>query len=389
MRTRQFLFLVLIAGLVLMRESRIEPLASVENSFASWLNTNAKREPSRAPLVLLEITDDDLSATPWPWSPFDFSLAVSAALSFEPAVLALEPVLSWEAAKTEQITLLHHQLLRVPKLLLGADLGVSSTLLPPLQEIPLLPHVKGETGALPEYNAVAQRPVEELRLAGALGFENLPGRGETLQRVPLVFRYYGHVVPSFVLQAAMLWYGVTPDEVTVVPGGYVALGEAVRIPIDARGTFAVDFGIPITRLSVGDLILAAAQDQKPTAGAAPRIKGSFALVARNDGASRMLHFANRSGSRGEFFAQSIATIQQQAFIRRIPVYGEACIIAAGIALAWYASRKSRLATVTLGVAAVAAYMLIALGIFAGTFIALPLLLPVGLIGFVVLLRLID
>jgi len=397
MRSRLTLSLVLLAGLVLMRESRIEPLVSVENGFASWLSTNARRQPPGAPLVLLEITDDDLRAAPWPWSPFDYSLAVNAAMAFGPSVLAVEPLLSWEEgeqvkkAEADQISLLHHQLLRVPKLLLGAELGVAETPPPAPEELPVLTRVSGHLGNLPEFNAITRQPAEQLRLAGAVGFENLPEG--PLRRAPLVFRHCGRVVPSFVLQAAMLWYGVAPDEVTVVPGSYIALGNSLRIPIDAHGTFAVDFGVPITRLTVSDLLLSAeragAEPGEPVAGLAPRLKGSLALLARTDAASRTLEFAGRHGSRGEFFARALATLQQQALARRLPVYAEAAIIAAGLALAWFGARKTKLGAAALVAACVSVYLLAALGVFSTTTVALPLVLPLGLATFVLLLRWLD
>ena len=371
-----------------MRESRIEPFASVENGFASWLNTNAKREPGHAPLVLVEITDDDLRTTPWPWTPFDFSLAVDAALTFSPSVLAIEPVLSWPSPDAQQITLLHHQLLRVPKLLLGAELGYREEAPATPQELPRLKS-SGNVGSIPDFNSFAQAPAEQLRLAGALGFENLNRQARVHERVPLVFRHCGQVVPSFVLQAAMLWYGVTPSEVTVEPGHHIDLGDRVRIPIDAEGTMAIDFGLHYSRISVSDLILAASQKEKPVAGPTTRLGQSLALIARNDAASRKLDFAKRTGSTGELFALSIATIQQQIFIRRFPIYGEVAVIGAGMALAWFISRKGKFGALFTGVAAMAVYLLIALGLFAGTFIALPLILPLGLVCFIVLLRQLD
>ena len=47
------------------------------------------------------------------------------------------------------------------------------------------------------------------------GFINLPERSRTTFHVPLLFRYRGEVIPSFALQAMLLWLRVTPAEVKV------------------------------------------------------------------------------------------------------------------------------------------------------------------------------
>lgn len=403
MRTRLTFFLVLLAGLVLIRESRIAPLASVEDRFASWLNTNSRRrQPERAPLVLVEITEDDLRDAPWPWSPFDYSLAVHTVLSFDPAVLALEPPLAWPKADAHQLSLLHHELLRAPRLLLGAQLGHAAAASPAEATFPVLSHVKGDTAAVPEGDAREELPDETLRLAGALGFHDLPGwDGEDLRRAPLLFRHCGRIVPSFTLQAAMLWFGVSADEVEVTLGGgrglivLEVLGGEVRIPVDAGGALAVDFRVPITRVAIGDLLLAAASAGKEEGAAAQtaRLKKAFALVAKSDAAAHGLSL-NRHGSRGgsygssrgEFFAHAIATLQERLFVRRVPLYAEGAFVVAAMGMAWLLLRKGRLWATAFGALVAAGYVLVALGLFAETLIALPLLLPLGLIAFVLALR---
>jgi hypothetical protein len=41
------------------------------------------------------------------------------------------------------------------------------------------------------------------------------------------------VVPSFVLQAILLWEKLTPDDVSVTAGRQVTLADRLDIPIDA------------------------------------------------------------------------------------------------------------------------------------------------------------
>ncbi len=389
--SRQFLFLVLIVGLLLMRETRIAPLDATENAFAGWLSLHSQREPASAPLALVEMTDDDLRSMPWPWTPLDFSLFFNAALPFSPPVLALEPILAWQQPDAQQLAVLHNQILRAPKVLLGSELGFADdpSIIPALQETPVLRHTRGDIGQLAEYTLVSRQPAEELRLAGTLGFENLAHTPQPIRQVPLVFRYRGQVVPSFVLQAAMLWYGVTPDEVTVVPGAYISLGKIIHIPVDARGAMGVDFAIPFARFSVGDLLLSAEQSQenKKTIAPVAALKNALTLLARTDKSSHTLQLAGgRPGSIGELFASAIATIQKHEFFRRVPISIEFLIVFEAMILAWFTTRLSKPASFAAGVVTAALYLLLALGIFGSTLIALPLILPLGLIAFVVLFR---
>jgi len=395
--TRQFLFLILIVGLVLMHESRTSPLNSVEAVFSNWLSANASRQPAVAPLALVQISDEDLAGTPWPWSPLEYSLFLNAVLPFQPPVLAIEPVLAWKTPDPQQITLLHNQTLRAPKVLLGSELGLPEdpSVVPPLQEVPVLRHVEGEIGigSLRDFPVVALQPCEELRLAATLGFvEPQADNGRAVRRVPLVFRYRGQVVPSFVLQAAMLWFGVTPEEVVVVPGSHIALGNDIRLPVDAAGTMPVDFTVPVVRFSLADLILSAEQQQSGHKTIAPvaRLKNSLTLLARTDKAARTIPLANgRSGSRGELLAAAIATIQNGNFTTRAGILVDLLILVEAVILGWFCRRHGKLKVAGLCMGIFSLYLLVSLGVFTAWQVALPLTLPVGLLAFIVSFRQLD
>lgn len=378
-----------------MRESRLAPLDGVETAYANWLAINAPRQSEPAPLVLVQIADDDLRANPWPWSPVDYSLFLNAALPFQPPVLAVEPVLDWQKPDPQQITLLHNQLLRTPKVLLSSEFGFPEdpALVPPLQEAPVLRHVEGNVSGLREFPLVVSQPGEELRLSATLGFVESAEKAEgVVRRVPLVFRYGGQVVPSFVLQAAMLWFGVTPEEVVVVPGSYIALGKDLRVPVDEAGSMLIDFTIPMVRFSLADLILSAEQYQSGHQAIAPvsRLKNSLTLLARTDAASRTLPLANgRNGSRGEVFAAALATLEQGSFLRRTGWQVDAILLFEAIILAWFCGRFSKLGAAALCVGVFCIYMLCSLSAMAAWNLALPLVLPVGLLAFIVLYRQLD
>ena len=378
-----------------MRESRLSPLDGVETAYANWLAINAPRQSEPAPLVLVQIADDDLRANPWPWSPVDYSLFLNAALPFQPPVLAVEPVLDWPKPDAQQVTLLHNQLLRAPKVLLSSEFGFPEdpALMPPLQEVPVLRHVEGNISGLREFPLITAQPGEALRLSATLGFvESAEDAKEVVRRVPLVFRYGGQVVPSFVLQAAMLWFGVTPEEVVVVPGSYIALGKDLRVPVDAAGSMLVDFTVPMVRFSLADLILSAEQYQSGHQAIAPvsLLKNSLTLLARTDSASRTLPLANgRKGSRGEVFAAALATLEHGSFIRRSGWQVDAILIFEAMILAWFCSRFTKLGAAALCVGVLCVYMLCSLSAMAAWNLALPLVLPLGLLAFIVLYRQLD
>lgn len=368
------------------------PFDSAEVAFSNWLSSNAARQIDAAPLALVQISDEDLGAHPWPWSPVDYSVFVNSALPFQPPVLAVEPVLAWRSPDPQEMTLLHNQALRVPKVLLGSELGSPEdpALLPPIQEVPVLRNIKDGISGLADFPIVALQPCDDMRLATTIGFfEPSTDDGTTVRRVPLVFRYRGQVVPSFILQAAMLWFGVTSEDVTMVPGSHIALGKDIRLPVDAAGTMAVDFTIPVTRFSLSDLTLSAEQSQSGHRTIAPvaRLKNSLTLLARTDRDARTISLGNgRNGSRGELVAAAIATIQKQSFATRSGITVDLIIILEALVLAYFCNRLGKFAAAFLCVGVFSAYILVALGIFAAWQVALPLLLPAGLLTFLVLFR---
>lgn len=393
---RHFLFIVLLVGLVLMRESRLPPLDGMETAFANWLAINAPRKSTEAaPLVLVQITDEDLKSAPWPWSPVDDSLVLNAALPFQPPVLAVEPVLDWAKPDKQELTLLHNQLLRAPKAVLAAELGFPEdpAMIEPRQEVPVLRHVEGDVSRVREFPHIAAQPAEALRLSAALGFVDAAGlAGKPVRRVPLVYRYGGQVVPSFVLQAAMLWFGMTAEDVTVVPGSHIAFGGELRVPVDATGAMLIDFTIPVIRFSAGDLILSAEQYQSGHQAIAPvaHLRNSLTLLARTDSDSRTLPLANgRDGSRGEVFAAALATIQKGSFIRRAGWGVDALLVFEAMILAWFCRRMSRPGVWALCIGLFCAYMLCSLNAMAAWNLALPLTVPAGLLALIAVYRQLD
>lgn len=399
----QLLFLTLLAGLALLWEAQQEPLASWDHDFADFLARNSHHQAATAPLTLVEIDDASLADHPWPWSPLDFSLYFQAVLPFKPEVVATDEVLDWsrmvlapeQQGKLPQYEkILRDTMLRTPKVLLGAVLGYPEdpTVLPPLQEVPLVRNVRGETKDVPEFTAIERQPPEEYRLSPSIGFTNLPSARPRYNAVPLVLRYRGQVIPSFVLQAVMLWKKLTPDEISVELGSHVQLGDSLRIPIDAAGRMRVDFGTARTSFGFDSLLLAAEQveaAQKPNVPV-QQMTGGVVLLSRTEKNARTLPLAAlRKGSPGELFAAAIATIQNQTFIRRVPWWGAVLSLAAVAIVAYRVPRMSRLQALAAGAGAVLVFVMVALAVFNRWLVWMPIVPVLGAALFMVLYRLVT
>lgn len=398
----QLTILTLIVGLFLTRESRLPPLDAIEESFADFLAMNSRRTEQPAAVTLVGINESSLREHPLPWTPLDYALFFRSAGVFRPEIVATDAALAWDEKAmrpeaqnkfTQYKTMLREQVLRSPKVLLGAQLGFPED--PdaerPVEVVPVLRHVKGELAALPDFPIVEAQADEDYRLSSTLGFRNLPGASNWHRAVPLLYRYRGQVVPSLVLQAALMWEKLSLEDVRVELGARVALGDLVEIPIDVAGRMRVDFGVPRGRCGFDDLVLAAEQaDAKSEARNLPpeTFSGKLLLLSRVDEASRTLRLAaGRAGSAGELFTAAIATIQSRTFIRRAPPWADAVLIGvAMLASLWLPCwRRGRVAF--FAILALIAYVLAALWIFGSELIWMPITLPTGLAVFLALYRL--
>jgi hypothetical protein len=397
----QFMILLLLAGLALNMQSRLEPLASWDNAFADFLAMSSRHDTAPAPVVLVEIDDSNLASKPWPWTPLDFTLFFEAALPLQPDVLAIDEVLDWnrfalpedhQRKLPQYETVLRDFILRSPRVLLGAELGYppDPEVVPPLEQVPLLRNVKGSIHEIPEFTAVEHEPSENFRLSSTIGFTNLPANHRRFNSVPLLFNYRGQITPSFTLQAVMLGAKLTPDDITVQMGSHIGLGDKLRIPIDSAGRMRVNFGSLRTTFSLEDLVLSSEQSQ---AGRKPKvpldqIKNSVVLLSRTDEASRKLSFATgRTGSAGQLFAAAIGTIQNQSFIQPAPLWANGAVLAAFTILSAFVPRRKKMGTIVLGLIALTIYGMIAMAIFNRWLVYLPFVLPVGMVCVFSLIRL--
>lgn len=397
----QFMILVALLGLVLMRESRQPPIDGLDESFADFLAINSRRAEEPAPVTLIGIDESSMNEHPWPWTPLDFAIFFQAADVFKPAASATNEVLYWDpkqmtpeaARKLPQYqNILREHVLRSAKVLVGAQLGYPEdpTNLPPVQETPLIRNVAGDLSGIPEFTAIEAQADEDFRLSSITGFCNLPQPTAYTRTAPLVFRYHGQVVPSFVLQAVLIWEKLTTDDVTVEPGVQISLADRVKIPIDREGRMRVDFGGARRRCGFDELVLASDQFENGRKPIVPRewLTDKLLFLARTDAAAKTVTFApGRRATTGEIFAAAIGTIQNRSFIKRVPVWFDYALVAIMVLVARECRRWRKFSTFMILLLGTVAYVMIAVTFFGFTLTWLPIVLPAGLALFIAVFRL--
>jgi CHASE2 domain-containing sensor protein len=391
-----FPLLVLFAGASLIREASVGILQRAEEYWKGLLITKP-RPAGPALITLIEISDDTTLKHVWPWAAADFAVFFHAALPFEPATIAVEPVLDADRGalageEREEIyeKMLHDGILRAPKLVLGGRLGFSpdAETAQPLQPMPVLAKVSGDLSKVQEFAAVESWAEERFRLSTKPGWTNLPNSLGPLGRCPLLFRYRGQPVPSIALQLAMFWEKVTPDEVEIVLGSHITLGKK-RVPIDESGRMVVNFGIGYERVAYDDLLLVREQLDQGEAPSRPAeiFKNRVLLLGRTDTFVRNISTATGAKiTPSELFASAVATIQTEAFPRRIGSWFDWLLIFA-VAAASVLIPRSR--AVLFGIVVVGVTSLVYLGAFAlyrSSGLILPGVLPIGLALWMLALR---
>ena len=387
---------VFLVGILVLREPRFEKL---EENFLSWLVSNAQPPRKPIPLTVVEIgrdqtsrktTDQDETSTEAflhgggaAISPLEYALFLQSILEFQPTVVAFENILKWRERDKDQEQVFLDQAMRVPKLLLGAELTNTPDPDQAPPEIPSFTQVTGNRGQLAEFTGVGRQPNEDMRLISTLGFINLPEEiGDDL-RVLLLFRYRGEVVPSFALEAFLLSRKVTPAEVKVELPSRIVLPGDEKIPIQADGTVLVN---PMAanaprRIALNQLLLAAQQ----------RGQGGMTTAHLEDIRDHIVLVRTPANPLAppDVFATTIATLQSKTYLRRVSRVFDFCILVFATIAGAFVGRISRAYVLLGAIALTAAYCLIALNLVSQWLIWLPGLFPIGVVWLLVLFRLLQ
>jgi hypothetical protein len=385
---------MLLLGILFLREPRFQ---RAEEVFLRWLLQNSQTRGTAVPLTVIEIglnplkqkpvaakqsTETFLHSGESTISPLEYALFLQSVLEFQPTVVAFENILNWRERDKDQEQVFLDQAMRVPKLLLGAELTDAPEPDAPVLELATFKQVKGRRGELPEFSGISRQPSEDMRLISTLGFINLLDDTNTFH-APLLFQYRGDVIPSFSLQAVMLWLGVTPAEVKIELGSHILFPHGRKIPIQTDGTLLVDprAAKKARRMTLNELLLAAQTRGKNgvTTAHLENIHDQIVLARAPE----------NSLPSPDVFAATIATIQSNHYVRRVSWIFDCAVILAATALAGIRQRISKDILILSAIALTAAYCLVALALISRWGIWLPGVLPLSAVWLVAVLSLFE
>ena len=353
------IIVVLLLAVLFLREPRFQ---RSEEIFLRWLVRHSQPAAKTVPITIVETGREN------PPRPLETALLLQGILEFKPTVVAIEPILQWGERNKDQEQIFIDQAMHVPWLLLGAELTANPDPDEPVAEITGFPRVTGRRGDLLEFSGIEHQPGEDVRILSTLGFINLPEETAADLHVPLLFQYRGEVIPSFALQAALLWMRLTPDEVMIDIGTAITLPNGTKIPIRSDGTLLINPRVVnrVRHLTLNELLLAAQQHES---GAATAI--------RLEDIRTHLVLARMATNAPDVFAAAIGEIQTNSFVRRVSWIFDCVMVVFAAALSGALRRFSRIDLIIGAIAFSAAYCLIALGIISRFSIWIPAWLPLG------------
>jgi CHASE2 domain len=385
------MLVVLLLGIIFLREPRLQ---RHEEIFLRWLLKNSDPHGPVASLTVVDIGHDNLMEreaagegdenSPHSGanvvSPMEFALFLQSALEFQPTVIAFENILKWRETEKDQTQVFIDQAMRVPRLLLAAELTTAPDPDAPGPEIPGFAQVTGKRGDLVEFSGIGRQPTEEMRLIATAGFINLPEDISDGIHVPLLFRYRGEVIPSFAFEAILLWLRVNPGEVSIDLDSHISLPHGRKIPIRSDGTLLIspNAGRKARHMGLSDLLVAA---QARDTGRNPEMDSlrDQIVLARTP--------ANPL-SPPDVFAATIATIQSNTYVRRVSWIFDCVILLLAAAVITKLRDIPRVDLMLGAIAFTAAYCLVALAIVSRWLIWLPGCLPVGAVWLLVLVSIV-
>ncbi len=387
------MLVVLLVGVLFLREPRLE---NSEEFFLRWLLKNSDPHGPAASLTVVDIGHDSSMERQAAGegdelaprsggnvvSPMEFALFLQSVLEFRPTVVAFENILKWRETDKEQEQVFVDQAMRVPRLLLAAELTTNPDPDAPGAEIPGFTQVTGKRGNLVDFSGIGRQPSEEMRLIATAGFTNLPEEVSDAIHVPLLFRYRGEVIPSFAFEAILLWLRVTPAEVSIDLDSHISLPNGRKIPIRSDGTLLIspNASRKARHVTLSDLLVAAQQrdagEKKESEFDSLRDQIVLARTPQNP------------LSPPDIFAATIATIQSSAYVRRISPVFDCLILLLAAAVVGKLRDISRVDLVLGAIAFTAAYCLAALAIVSRWLIWLPGCLPLGVVWLLVVVAVI-
>ncbi|MGH8093962.1 MAG: CHASE2 domain-containing protein [Chthoniobacterales bacterium] len=387
------LLVVILLGAFILREPR---LLQLDDVFLDWFLEHSEQVLPPAQVTLVEIGRDDIErltppeeSKPLPkgeaarrtLSPLEYALFLQAVLEFQPRVVGIEPILIWRDRDKIQEQVFLDQAMRVPKLLVGLELGGKGKRDLAPDDLGMMPNVSGDRGNLPQFAGVSQAPDDDVRLISTPGLINLPNEESDPIQVPMLFEYRGEIVPSFPLQAIMLWLRATPADLKVELGRRIDLPNGWQIPLHRDGSTTINLAArqSVPRLTLNELLLAAQEHERhqPLSRKIENLKDQIVL----------LRIADDPLQGPNIFSAAIATIQSNSYVHRAPSTLAWIIIFAGALLASFLWMISKTNLVLGAIVLTAGYAMVELASLARDRLWLPAFLPLTLLWFLVIVRL--
>jgi len=353
------IIVVLLLAVLFLREPRFQRSDEI---FLRWLIRHSQPAAKAVPITIVETGRKN------PPAPLEVALLLQGILEFKPTVIAIEPILQWGERSKDQEQIFIDQAMRVPRLVLGAELTATPDPDAPVAEITGFTKVTGRRGDLPEFSGIEHQPGEDVRILSTLGFINLPGESADDLHVPLLFQYRGEVIPSFALQAALLWMRLTPGEVVIDIGTAITLPNGTKIPIRSDGTLLVNPRMVqrTRRITLNELLLAAQQHES----------GAVTAIRLEDIRTQLV-LARPETKTPDLSAAAVAAIQTKSFVRRVNWIFDCAMVVFAAALSGALRRFSHIDLIIGAIAFTAAYCLVALAIISRFSIWIPAWLPLG------------
>ncbi len=379
--------IVLLVAALLGRDPHVRKADEV---FLDWLLRNTDPTPAgRVPLVVVEMERASLPAggtdpakafargVSSDISPLDFALFLQSILDFKPSVLAIEPLLRWRERDRDQEQVFLDQAMRIPNLLLAAELTATPDPDMTSGEISGFAHVTGRRGDLPTFTGIVHQPDEDLRLISTLAYINLPEEVSSETHVPLLFQFRGEVIPAFALQAYLTWARIPMSEVNIVLGSHITLPGGRVIPIDSDGTLIVNPNAAKLgrHLTLNELLLLA--QERPKNSPLDNLSNDLVLartptIVKPDDPGEI-----REARAAGVLAAAIATLQSNRFVKRVSLMFDCAALLFVALLAWPALQARPVDIILGAIAFTAGYCLLAFGLIAHSGILIPGLVPLS------------
>lgn len=293
-------------------------------------------------VVLAEVKRGDLPFETWPPAPLDYALIFESLVRGEPAAVAVTMPLAWPSVERLDAATLKERVTLLPRGVLACTL-VHGEEVAPLQpespEAPLplaqLTQVEGDPSRVPEWGALGQVALPDVRGSKALGFTRIefgaqPEAEASSVTLPLLARRGEEIVANLLLQSLLTWKGVSASDVRVILGKEIVITPELRVPIDETGGLSVFTAHPpvVRRVSAGALWEADADAEIPVTSEsrAVSIKQAFVVVAvEGEQALQLTTSRGQVWEEGELTARALAAVLSGRHFREVPMVYQAAL----------------------------------------------------------------